>query len=108
MNDQDALDFYRDPANLEPAGPSYERKGPRLSSTVPVRFPQQMIAAVRRFATQDGMTVSTWIRRLVASEIERREPPTTTTATDTVGLIVTRDLAAVTVSSTSPALLVPC
>jgi predicted DNA binding CopG/RHH family protein len=108
MDDQEALDFYRDPANLEPAGPSFERKGPRLSSTVPVRFPQEMIAAVRRLATQDGITVSTWIRRLVASEIERREPPTTTTATDTVGLIVHHNFAAATASSTSPALLVPC
>jgi hypothetical protein len=108
MNDQEALDFYRDPVNLEPGGPSYQRKGPRLSSTVPVRFPQQMITAVRRFAAQDGITVSTWVRRLVASEIERREPPTTTTATDTIGLIVTPDFAAATVSSASSAQLVSC
>jgi hypothetical protein len=77
---QHSIDFYKDPDNQVPAGPAYRRVGPRLSSTVPVRFPQEMIAAVKRFADLDGMTVSSWIRRLVAKEIKRREPPVTMTA----------------------------
>ncbi len=81
MNDaqQRSIDFYKDPENQAPAGPAYRRVAPRLSSTVPVRFPQEMIAAVKRFADLDGMTVSSWIRRLVAKEIRRREPPMTVT-----------------------------
>lgn len=73
-------DFYQDPEHLAPAGPARRRQRPILSEMVPVRFPREMIAAVKRFASQDGMTVSTWIRRLVAREIERRQPPATATA----------------------------
>lgn len=73
-------DFYADPGHLVPAGPAQRRQRPVMSGMVPVRFPQDMIAAVKRFAGQDGMTVSTWIRRLVAKEIERRQPPQTATA----------------------------
>jgi hypothetical protein len=73
-------DFYADPEHLLPAGPVRKRKRPIMSEMVPVRFPRDMIAAVKRFASQDGMTVSTWIRRLVAKEIERRQPPATSTA----------------------------
>jgi hypothetical protein len=76
-------DFYLDPEHLAPAGPARRRQRPIMSGMVPVRFPQDMIAAIKRFASQDGMTVSTWIRRLVAKEIDRRQPPAT--ATGTVG-----------------------
>jgi predicted DNA binding CopG/RHH family protein len=80
MDDKEALEYYRDPENQVPAGEGHQRQGRRLSSTVPVRFSQDMLTAVRRFATQDGINVSTWIRRLVAKEIERRQPPATATA----------------------------
>ncbi|HEX5288294.1 MAG TPA: hypothetical protein VFX25_05455 [Streptosporangiaceae bacterium] len=79
MEQRAALEYYRDPENQVPAGEGQRRQGRRLSTSVPVRFPAEMIAAVRRFATQDGITVSTWIRRLVAKEIERRQPPATIT-----------------------------
>lgn len=72
-------DFYQDPEHLAPAGPARRRQRPIMSGMVPVRFPQDMIAAVKRFAGQDGMTVSNWIRRLVMKEIERRQPPATAT-----------------------------
>jgi predicted DNA binding CopG/RHH family protein len=81
MDLEQAHEFYKDPANLVPAGPGHRPKRPAaMSGMVPVRFPQEMIVAVKRFATQDGVTVSTWIRRLVAKEIERRQPPATSTA----------------------------
>lgn len=73
-------DFYQDPERLVPAGSARRRQRPILSEMVPVRFRQEMIAAVKRFASQDGMTVSTWIRRVIAKEIERRQPPETATA----------------------------
>lgn len=76
---QRSIDFYKDPDNQMPVGPAHRRNAPRLSSTVPVRFPAEMIAAVKRLADFDGMTVSSWIRRVVAREIRRREPPVTVT-----------------------------
>jgi hypothetical protein len=50
------------------------------TAMVPVRFSQETIAAVRRFASQGGVTVSTWIRRLLGKELQRRQPPTTSPA----------------------------
>jgi len=56
---------------------------------VPVRFPEDMITAVKGLASQDSVTVSTWIRRLVAKEIQRRQPPATATASgETVSVVI--------------------
>jgi hypothetical protein len=79
VEDDMTEDFYEDPAHLVPAGPARRRQRPIMSEMVPVRFPREMIAAVRRLADFDGLTVSSWIRRLVAKEIKRREPPVTVT-----------------------------
>lgn len=35
-----------------------------------VRFPADMVAAIRRFAREDGVSASALIRRLVASELK--------------------------------------
>ncbi len=80
MDPTQAYEHYMDSANLVPAGAAHRPVRPAKSSMVPVRFAPDMIAAVKRFAGYDGMTVSTWIRRLVAKEIERRQPPATSTA----------------------------
>lgn len=80
MDEDQAYEFYGDPANQVPAGPTYRRAGRRLSATVPVRFPQAMIDAVKRLANRDGVTVSSWIRRLVAREVMRRQPADVTMA----------------------------
>lgn len=45
-----------------------------LSAHVPVRFAAEMIERVRRLADEDGLTVSSWIRKLVERELERRQP----------------------------------
>ena len=41
-----------------------------------VRFGADMIARVRQFARQDGMTVSQWIRKLIDRELKnpQRQP----------------------------------
>lgn len=80
--DQQAYEFYKNPANQAPAGAGERRKGRRLSETVPVRFPKEMIEAVRRFAVQDGVTVSSWIRRVIGREIQRRQPSATSATSD--------------------------
>ena len=58
MDARQAQEFYADPENQVPAGQAYRRAGRRLSATVPVRFPQAIIDAVKRLADRDGVTVS--------------------------------------------------
>jgi hypothetical protein len=77
MSDAEAHDFYNDPDHLAAAGPGQRREQPMKSGMIPVRFAPEVIAVVRRFASQDGVTVSTWIRRLVGREIQRRQPSAT-------------------------------
>lgn len=73
--DRADAEFYADPANQVPAGPAQRRKAPRrpLTGHVPVRFDDKTIAAVKERAEADGMTVSAWIRRLVARELSPSE-----------------------------------
>lgn len=88
--DRQAYEFYADPANQVPAGPARQRQGRRLSTTVPVRFPQDLIEAVKRLAARDGVTVSSWIRQLVTNEVKRRQPPeVTTTASEVIRYVAT-------------------
>jgi hypothetical protein len=78
MDMKQAQEFYADPENQVPAGEARRRAGRRLSATVPVRFPQAVIDAVKRLADRDGVTVSSWIRRLVIHEVMRRQPAAVT------------------------------
>jgi hypothetical protein len=78
MDARQAQEFYANPENQVPAGQAYRRTGRRLSATVPVRFPQAVIDAVKRLADRDGVTVSSWIRRLVIREVMRRQPAAVT------------------------------
>jgi hypothetical protein len=84
MDERQAHEFYADPANQVSAGPAYRRTGRRLSATVPVRFPQALIDAVKRLADRDGVTVSSWIRRVVTREVMRRQPAAVTMASQPV------------------------
>ena len=81
MSEAQAHEFYMDPEHLAIAGPGQRRERPMKSGMIPVRFSPDVIAVVKRFASQDGVTVSTWIRRLVGREIQRRQPPATAAAT---------------------------
>lgn len=70
-HDDSSADFYADPAHQKPAGAARRRTAPRrpLTGHVPVRFDETTISAVKERAEADGMTVSAWIRRLVAREL---------------------------------------
>jgi predicted DNA binding CopG/RHH family protein len=72
--DETAAQFYEDPANLEPMGTPHRvaRENLRLASHVPIRFSATTIAKVKNLAEEDGLTVSSWIRRLAEREVERR------------------------------------
>ncbi len=70
-DDAAAAEFYADEKNLVPAGPMIWRKAPRrpMSGHVPVRFDDATIAAVKTRAEVAGMTVSAWIRHVIAREL---------------------------------------
>lgn len=74
MDDREAYEFYLDPEHRKASGPGRKRNGPRLSTMLPVRFTPEVIEAVREIAVREGVTVSSWIRRLVDREIA---PPET-------------------------------
>lgn len=69
MNDDEAYEFYADPANREITGPGRKRTGQRLASMTAVRFAPEVIEAVKDRAFSEGVTVGHWIRRLVNREI---------------------------------------
>lgn len=79
-DDATAADFYADPANQVPAGAARRRVAPRrpLAGHVPVRFDDTTIAALKERAEGDGMTVSAWIRRVVARELTPADAAPTT------------------------------
>jgi len=77
MSEAQAHEFYKDPEHLAAAGPGQRRERPMKSGMIPVRFSPEMVAAVKRFASRDGVTVSTWIRRLVGRELQRLQPSAT-------------------------------
>lgn len=78
MKEAEAHEFYKDPEHLAVAtGPGAPPPQRLKSGLIPVRFTPDMIAAVKRLAQSDGVTVSTWIRRLVGRELERRMPSET-------------------------------
>ena len=82
MDDDKVYEFYDDPENIKIVpgeGRSRTRRG--LTSHVPIRFSPEILNAARRLASQDGMSISAWIRTLVEREIERRQPAGATIAT---------------------------
>lgn len=69
MTPDEEYDFYAQPENQEPQGPARRRS--KLTELVPVRFPPETLAEVRRRAGEDDRSVSSWIRRAVEHELEQ-------------------------------------
>ncbi len=63
--------FFADPAHQTPQGPPVRRTRSRMGDPVPVRFPEELLAAVRGRAAADDRSVSSWIRRAVEHELTR-------------------------------------
>ena len=68
MTRREEHEFYARPDNQEPQGPARRRS--RLTEMVPVRFPPETLAEVRRRAGEDDRSVSSWIRRAVEHELD--------------------------------------
>lgn len=65
--------FYADPDNQVPQGPPVRRRSRpgALSTPVPVRLPEAVLAQVRERAAADDRSLSQWIRRAVEQELAR-------------------------------------
>ena len=65
MTPDEEFEFYARPENQQPQGPGRRR----LTATVPVRFPAELLEQVRAAAAAEDRSVSSWIRRAVESEL---------------------------------------
>ena len=72
MTDQEAYDYYADPAHLEIAGPGRRRKRPLKTAILSVRFDPAVLERVRRLADAWDIDVSDWIRAAVSREEYRQ------------------------------------
>jgi predicted HicB family RNase H-like nuclease len=70
MTPEEEYEFYADPANQTPTGKP-RRRTARLTSPIPVRFPDDVLDEVRKRAEADDRSVSSWIRRAVEHELNR-------------------------------------
>lgn len=85
-------EFYADPENRVADGPGRSRATKSLSTHVPIRFSPDAVAKVRQYAESDRKSVSSWIRDVVAAEVDLRrsrdaafgESHTTAAAFDTM------------------------
>lgn len=65
MTPDEEFEFYARPENQQPQGPARRR----LTATVPVRFPADLLEQVRAAAAAEDRSVSSWIRRAVESAL---------------------------------------
>lgn len=72
MNSDEEYEFYAQAKNQEPQGPARRRKKSNRTEVVPVRFPPETLAEVRRRAEADDRSVSSWIRRAVEHDLADR------------------------------------
>ena len=68
LTPEQEYDYYAEPDNQQPQGPPRRRQS-RLSEMVPVRFPPELLAEIRRHAEADDRSLSSWIRRAAEHEI---------------------------------------
>jgi predicted HicB family RNase H-like nuclease len=72
MTPDEEYEFYQRAKNQEPTGPPRRRRQARLGAPVPVRFPEELLEEVRARAAADDRSVSSWIRRAVEHELQRK------------------------------------
>lgn len=70
MTPDEEYEFYADPANLMPVGKPRRRKA-KLTTPIPVRFPEETMEEIKKRAEADDRSVSSWIRRAVERELNR-------------------------------------
>jgi len=57
LTPEQEYEYYAEPGNQQPQGPP-QRRQPRLSAIVPVRFPPELLDEIRRRAEADDRSLS--------------------------------------------------
>ena len=70
MTPDQEYEYYARGENQQPQGPARRRQA-RLSEPVPVRFPQELLAKIRRAADADDRSLSAWLRLAAEHELHR-------------------------------------
>lgn len=68
MTPDQEYEYYAEAGNQQPQGLP-QRRQPRLTAMVPVRFPPELLDEIRRRAEADDRSLSSWIRRAVEHEL---------------------------------------
>lgn len=76
MTDEEAFEFYNDPANRQPDPNGRIVRRKPLGDSIPVRFPTSTLEQIRTVADADGVTVSEWVRQAVADALTQRDRDT--------------------------------
>ena len=71
MNDQEAYEYYLDPAHLVPAGPARKHSKDGLKKVLTLRISPSLLNQVTRTAVAEGCSVSSWARRVLRDELAR-------------------------------------
>ena len=69
MTPDEEYEFYARPENQQPQGPGRRR----LTASVPVRFPDDLLNEVRAAALAEDRSVSSWIRRAVENQLRQEQ-----------------------------------
>jgi predicted HicB family RNase H-like nuclease len=85
ISDEEAADFYAEPANQGFDATQIVRRRP-LANSIPVRFPPEVIAQVQAAAGNEGVTVSAWVRNAVTDALVRSANDSTDIAQQLEGL----------------------
>ena len=72
MSDQEAHDFYADPAHLKIAGPGRKHPKDELTEHMSFRISPSMRGQVTGAAASEGRAADSWVRRALRNELQRR------------------------------------
>ena len=71
MNDQEAYDYYADPAHLEVGGPARKHPKDMLTEHMSARISPSLLAQVTSAAASEERPLGAWVRRALRNELER-------------------------------------
>ena len=71
MTDEEAYEFYANPAHLEIAGPARKHPKDQLTKALSVRVSPSMLNQVTAAAAAADCTAGAWVRRVLRDELQR-------------------------------------
>lgn len=71
MDDQEAYEYYADPANQVPAGPPRKHPKDQLTSVLSARISPSLLNQVTAAAASEGRSAGSWVRRALRNEVQR-------------------------------------